>query len=80
MFYICTKSVRSSYCRNAFTIQQRNRCFQGQKQPENCSIYANFLHFVWYGLTYPIGECAQAWDKLAHLESIQKTNIYPKCY
>ena len=31
-------------------------------------------------LPLPMGECAPAWGKLAHLESIQKTNIYSKLY
>ena len=31
-------------------------------------------------LPLPMGECAPAWGQLAHLESIQKTNIYSKLY
>ena len=35
---------------------------------------------VWANLPRPMGECAPAWGKLAHLESIQKSNVYSELY
>ena len=35
---------------------------------------------VWANLPHPMGERAPPWGKLAHLKSIQKTNIYSKLY
>ena len=35
---------------------------------------------VWADLPHPMGERAPAWGKLAHLESIHKSNIYSKLY
>ena len=79
MFYKCTKSVSSSYSRNAFTHQQGNIRFLGQKQAEKSSIlYIQilFISMVWADLPHPVGECALAWGKLAHLGSIQNPSIY----
>ena len=38
------------------------------------------FYIVWADLPRPMGERAPAWGKLAHLESIHKTNIYSKLY